>query len=115
MDRRITLLTLAGHSIAGAARFLVEAPRSAVRFEVQTYDRPATVIDQIMLRTVGDMMQRDAWISFVENVARAADGRSADIESSTEELDEHEMHVVDEWAKPLSAQLSRNSTSRGRD
>src|SRR6476646_8870001 len=72
MDRRITLLTVAGHPIAGAVRFLVERNGDAVRFEIQVYDRPASVFDRIMLRTVGEWLQRAAWIGMAENVARAA-------------------------------------------
>jgi NADH dehydrogenase len=108
MDRRITLLTVAGHPIAGAVRFLVEPNGDAVRFEIQVYDRPASVFDQIMLRTVGEWLQRAAWIGLAENVARAAGLESADVQTSQEELSDDELHVVNEWAAMLSAHLSRN-------
>jgi hypothetical protein len=67
-----------------------------------------------MLRTVGEWLQRGAWLAFAENVARAAGGASGTVASSAEDLDERELHLVDEWASTLSARLSRNSTSRGR-
>ena len=114
MDGRLTLLTLAGHPIAGAARFLVTGHTSELRFEVQTYDRPASVVDQIMLRTVGNVLQEATWVGFVQNVVTASGGQPEPMQSSTEELDPHELHVVDEWARALSAQLSRNFTSEGR-
>jgi hypothetical protein len=111
------LLTLAGHPIAGAVRLLTEARGDAVRFEIQVFDRAATVLDEVMLRTVGEWLQRSAWVGLAENVARAAGGPSADVQSDAEELDDAEMKLVDEWAKALSAagQRSRNSTSSGRD
>jgi NADH dehydrogenase len=115
MDRRLTLLTVAGHPIAGAVRFLVEPHDGAVRFEIQVYDRPATVIDQLMMRTVGEWVQRNAWVSTAQRVARAAGGTAGDVEASVDELDDHELELVDEWASTLSAQLSRNATSSGRD
>jgi hypothetical protein len=115
MDRRITLLTVAGHPIAGAVRFSVEPHDDAVRFEIQVYDRPASVFDQIMLRTIGEWLQRTAWLNLAENVARAAGNPSAEVQTSQEELNDDERGVVDEWASTLSAQLSRNSTSSGRD
>jgi uncharacterized protein YbjT (DUF2867 family) len=116
-DGRITLLTLAGHPIAGAVRLLTEARGDAVRFEIQVFDRAATVLDEVMLRTIGEWLQRSAWVGLAENVARAAGGPSADVQSDAEELDDAEMKLVDEWAKALSAagQRSRNSTSSGRD
>lgn len=115
MDRRLTLLTVAGHPIAGAVRFLVEPNEGAIRFEIQVYDRPATVIDQIMKRTLGDWLQRAAWISTAQRVARAAGGSASEVQSRMDELDDHELALVDEWASTLSAQLSRNATSSGRD
>ena len=115
MDRRLTLLTVAGHPIAGAVRFLVEPRDGAIRFEIQVYDRPATVLDQLMMRTVGEWLQRNAWISMARRVARAAGGAAGEVECSSEELDERELALVDEWASTLSAQLSRNATSSGRD
>ena len=115
MDRRITLLTVAGHPIAGAVRFLVEPNDEGLRFEIQVYDRPASVFDQIMLKTVGEWLQRSAWIGLAENVARAAGVESPDVQMSQEELTDDALRVVNEWASILSAQLSRNATSNGRD
>ncbi len=116
-DRRITLLTLAGHPIAGAVRFLVEPVEGragVVRFEIQVYDRAASFVDEIVLRTVGEWFQRASWIGLAESVARAAGGESAGVQSQTDELNEHDAKVVNEWAATLAAQLSRKSTSGGR-
>jgi uncharacterized protein YbjT (DUF2867 family) len=115
MDRRLTLLTVAGHPIAGAVRFLVEPNEDATRFEIQVYDRPATVVDRLIMRALGEWLQRAAWISTAQRVARAAGGSASDVHSSVDELDERELELVDEWASTLSAQLSRNATSSGRD
>ena len=115
MDRRITLLTVAGHPIAGAVRFLVEPAGDGLRFEIQVYDRPASVFDQIMLRTVGEWLQRAAWVGLAENVARVAGRDSMVVQSSQEELTDDELRVVNDWASTLSAHLSRNATSSGRD
>lgn len=115
MDRRLTLLTVAGHPIAGAVRFLVEPRDGALHFEIQVYDRPATVIDQLMMRTVGHWLQQNAWVSTAQRVAGAAGGTASEVQSSSEELDERELELVNDWASALSAQLSRNATSSGRD
>ncbi len=116
-DRRITLLTLAGHPIAGAVRFLVdpvEGRAGAVRFEIQVYDRAASRVDEIMLRTVGEWFQRASWVGLAESVARAAGDASAAVQTESTDLDEHDAKVVNEWAATLAAQLSRKSTSGGR-
>jgi uncharacterized protein YbjT (DUF2867 family) len=114
-ERRITLLTVAGHPLAGAVRFLVEARGDAVRFEIQVYDRPASMIDQLLMRAAGGFLQRAAWIALATNVARAQGGDASEVQTSEEELDERELDVVYKWATELNVQLSRNSTSSGRD
>jgi NADH dehydrogenase len=113
-EGRITLLTVAGHPIAGAVRFLTVQEGDAVRFEIQVYDRAASLLDEIMLRTAGSWLQRQAWIGLAKNVARAAGSEDPEIASTTEVLSGHELEVVNDWAKTLDAQLSRNSASGGR-
>ncbi len=115
MDRRITLLTLAGHPIAGAVRFLVELCDDALRFEVQVYDRPASMFDALLLRSVGQWVQRGVWTELARNVVEAAGGSASAVRVDEETLNDHEREVVNEWAATLSAQLSRKSTSSGRD
>jgi hypothetical protein len=114
-ERRITLLTVAGHPLAGAVRFLVESRGDAVRFEIQVYDRPASMIDQLLMRAAGGFLQRAAGIALATNVARVQGGEASRVQMSEEQLDEHELDVVDKWATELNVQLSRNSTSSGRD
>ena len=114
-EHKITLLTLAGHPIAGAVRFLVETRGDAVRFEVQVYDRPASTIDQVMMAAGGAWLQRGSWVSLAENVAQVAGGTATPVETTEDELDEQEAKMIEEWTASLSAQLSRNSTSSGRD
>ncbi len=113
--RRITMLTVAGHPIAGAVRFLIEERGDALRFEVQVYDRPATMIDQFLMSAAGDWLQREAWIGLAENLARAAGGTATSVQSHEAELDAGEAALIDTWTSELSVQTSRKSTSRGRD
>jgi NADH dehydrogenase len=114
-NRRITFLTVAGHPIAGAVRFFVEPVGETIRFEIQVYDRAASTLDRIMLRTLGESLQRTAWVTVAKNVGRVAGDPSAEVQTSQEELGDDELRAVNEWASTLSAQLSRNATSSGRD
>lgn len=117
-DRRLTLLTVAGHPIAGAVRMLVEQfgpSPNALRFLVEVFVRPASLVDQVAMATVGRFAQHASWIGLVENVARAAGGVSDEPRSSEERLDKDELARIDDWLSGLAAQLSRNAMSGGRD
>ena len=113
-ERRLTLLTVAGHPIAGAVRFQTTPVDGGVRFEVEVFDRPASMIDEVIMRTVGGLLQRSTWIDLAQNVVRASGGEGQ-VQTEEKELSERELDVVSEWARTLSAQLSRNATSSGRD
>ena len=104
-DRRLTMLTVAGHPIAGAVRFLTEPHADAVRFEIQAYARAASPFDELMLRAGGDWVQRASWISMARNVARAAGVPDAEVLTADDELDDNELDLVDRWASALSARL----------
>lgn len=100
--RRITLCTLEGHPLAGAVRFLAEERGDRVRFEVQVYDRPATLIDHLMMRPLGEMLQSTTWEQLVEGVVRTSGGRAADgVEHVEDVLDERQAELVDEWLRDL--------------
>jgi NADH dehydrogenase len=115
MDRRITMLTVAGHPLAGAVRFLVDEENGAPRFEIQVYERSASTVDGIVMRTIGARLQRGVWTGMAQNVAKAAGSAAAEVQTEETTLDDQEASVVQEWAAELSGQLSRNSTSSGRD
>jgi NADH dehydrogenase len=100
-DRRMTLLTLAGHPIAGAVRFLVDPVPGGTRFEIQVYDRAATLLDQVMLSAGGEWLQRAVWVGLAENLARVAGSPEAEVRSSEETLDDRQLRIVDDWAKAL--------------
>ena len=68
-----------------------------------------------MLRTLGEWLQRAAWVGLAENVARVAGDPSAEVQTAQEELNDDQLRVINEWTSTLSAQLSRNATSSGRD
>ena len=100
-ERRFTLMTLEGHPLAGAVRIQTEPVDAATRFEVQVYDRAASVPDLILMRTLGDSLQDRAWTQLIENVVRASGGRSGAVRRSAESLSESEAAVVQRWAEEL--------------
>lgn len=113
-ERRLTLLTVAGHPIAGAVRFQTAPEGDAVHFEIEVYDRPASLIDDVLMRTIGGVLQRSTWVDLARNLVRASGGEGR-VQTEEKPLDERERDLVNDWARTLSAQLSRNTTSSGRD
>ena len=107
-DRRITLLTVAGHPLAGAVRFLFDYFGPDVRFEVQMYDRAANGVDFVAMRTVGDFIQNQTWEAVVENVGRAAGGKLRDgVKSESRSLSDEDAHSVESWLESLVMRLKR--------
>ncbi|MEO6528130.1 MAG: DUF1990 family protein [Gemmatimonadaceae bacterium] len=106
--RRVTLLTLEGHPLAGAVRFLCEPRGDAVRFQVEVYDRPANVIDFLAMRTVGDRLQDHTWSHVVEKVVQISGGSApAEIESESASLDDEESKLIERWVAELALRRKR--------
>ena len=100
-DRRFTLLTVAGHPLAGAVRVQTEPIGDAIRFEVQTYERPASIPDLVLMRTLGGSLQDRAWTHLIQNVVRDTGGRADEVQRSSESLAGSEAAVVQRWAEEL--------------
>lgn len=112
-DRRITFLTLEGHPLAGAVRFLFEHHGADVRFEIQAYDRPANVIDLVAMRTVGDFLQNRTWHAVVENVVRASGGAARDgIKSESASLSDEDARAVESWLDAVVVRMKREEVTK---
>jgi NADH dehydrogenase len=112
-DRRITFLTLEGHPLAGAVRFLFEHHGPDVRFEIQVYDRPSNVVDFIAMRTVGDFLQNRTWNAVVENVVRASGGEARDgIRSESGSLSDEDARTVESWLDAVVVRLKQEEVSK---
>ena len=106
--RVLTLVTLAGHPLAGAVRFLSEARGDDLRFEVQVFDRAASVIDLVAMRTLGDRLQDAAWRELVENVVRRSGGAApAGVQQDDETLDEQQAELIEDWLRELVLERRR--------
>lgn len=106
--RRITMLTLEGHPLAGAVRFLVEDRGELVRFEVQVYDRAANVVDLLAMRTVGDYLQNRSWAALIGNTVAASGGSAANgVEHDSVRLDDDQADRIEEWLEELVVKLRR--------
>jgi NADH dehydrogenase len=71
-DSSLTLVTVAGHPLAGAVTFrFLGAPGVDLRFEVETFERPATLPDALSMLSIGSALQRWNWNTAVRNTAEA--------------------------------------------
>jgi nucleoside-diphosphate-sugar epimerase len=103
-----TLVTLAGHPLAGAIRFLAEQRGDVIRFEVQVYDRPANLADWLIMRTVGDGLQARTWESLVQAMVEESGGAAVtSIQHEETILDENKAERVEEWVKELVLERKR--------
>lgn len=106
--RRVTLLTLEGHPLAGAVRFLCEPRGNAVRFQVEVYDRPANVIDFIAMRAIGDRLQDHTWSHVVEKMIEVSGGSASEgVENETESLDDDEAAAIERWCEEIAMRRKR--------
>jgi len=107
-SRRATLLTLEGHPLAGAVRFLCEPRGQAVRFQVEVYDRPANVIDFIAMRAVGDRLQNHTWSHVVQRMVEISGGSAPNgVEHESATLDEDEAAAIERWCEELAMRAKR--------
>lgn len=99
---KATLVTLAGHPLAGAVRFLSEQRGDKVRFETQVYDRPASLPDWFTMKAGGAAIQSRTWESLVERMIEVSGGAAADgIEHTEEDLNVDQGDLIEDWLRDL--------------
>ena len=102
-ERWMTFVTVEGHPLAAAIRFVTEERAdNVVRFEIQTYDRAGSLMDAVMLAVVGDLLKDATWRAVVQRVIDESKGRALEgVQHSDEVLDGEEAKLVEEWAEAL--------------
>jgi uncharacterized protein YbjT (DUF2867 family) len=104
-----TLVTLAGHPLSGAIRFLSEQISEVIRFQVQVYDRPANLADWLVMRTVGEGVQARSWESLLQEMVTESGAKWASpIQHEEEYLDQDQAERVEEWVKEVVADRKRD-------
>lgn len=109
---KATLVTLAGHPLAGAVRFLSEQRGDHVRFEVQVYDRPANVVDWLAMKTIGESLQGLTWVGLVDRMIEESGGAAPQgVQQDEETLDEDQAELIEAWVKDLVLERRRDSSA----
>jgi NADH dehydrogenase len=102
------LVTLDGHPLAGAIRFLCEQISDLIRFQIQVYDRPANLADWLAMRTVGEGLQATAWESLLQEVIAESGAKLVSpVGHEDEVLDEDQAERIEEWVKELVMERKR--------
>ncbi len=110
--RQATLLTLAGHPLAGAVRFLIEERGEAIRFRIEVYDRAANFIDLVAMRTIGDRLQDRTWTHVVENVIARSAGTATDgVQHDSESLNDAAAREIEKWLEELAVDQKRTENT----
>jgi NADH dehydrogenase len=72
-DTHVTMLTVKGHPIAGLVRFFARDGGGALRFTVEVFARPATVLDFFAIMSIGQLFQDGQWRAVVRRTLALAD------------------------------------------
>lgn len=108
-DTELTLVTVAGHPLAGSNTFrFLGTPGVDLRFEVETCDRSATLLDELAMVPFGGFLKRFTWTTVVEETARMA-GALPPVEV---EIEEHPLTGEEE--KAAAADLEKRVGSLAR-
>ena len=111
-ETEAVLVTLSGHPLAGAVRFLSEQIADRLRFQVQLYDRPANLVDWFLMRTVGEGMQASSWETMLQTLVAESGGTCpSGIRHEEEILDQEKAERVEAWLADLVLARKREHLS----
>ena len=111
-SRKATLVTLAGHPLAGAVRFLCEQRGDHIRFETQVYDRPSNIVDWLAMKTIGGSMQGLTWVGLVKRMVTESGGAAPQgVQQEEENLDEDQASLIEAWVGDLVIERKRSASA----
>ena len=117
-DRVITLLTVEGHPLSGAIRFMVEERGGGIiRFEIRSFTRASNLLDLVGMRTAGFVAQKANWRAVVARVVERSGGQPVDgVNDEAGFLAEEDARGVEQWVDGLVVGLRRaDAPSLGED
>ncbi|HSU12763.1 DUF1990 family protein [Longimicrobium sp.] len=108
-DLAITCITLQGHPLSGAIRFVFEErPGGIIRFEVRSFTRPSDLVDLIGMRTFGKVAQKTTWRSLVGAIVERSGGQGVDgVQEEETRLHGQDAEDVENWVEELVLRKKR--------
>jgi nucleoside-diphosphate-sugar epimerase len=112
--RAATCVTLRGHPLSGAIRFVVEEPAAGVvRFEIRSFTRPSDLVDLIGMRTFGKLAQKATWRSVVQTLVERSGGRADEgVREENTTLEGADAEDVERWVEELVMRKKRDDAPK---
>lgn len=110
-ENAVTCVTLEGHPLSGAIRFMSEDLDGATRFEVRSYTRASDLVDLVGMTLGGHAAQKATWRSMVEEVVRRSGGEAVDgVQDDTMAVPEEEAERIERWVEELVMRRRREES-----
>lgn len=99
---QITLSTVEGHPLAGVVRMRARKNGGGTHFEIETLTRPASILDYVAMKTVGDWLQEANWVEVVGRVVDLVKGHApSGVETEAGKLEDDEAAKVEREIEEL--------------
>lgn len=106
----IVLVTVAGHPLAGAVRFLSENRAIGTLARIEVYARPSDLPHWLAMKAGSDAMQTGMWIETLRNIVQKSGGDpTGEIEVQEETLDDARETLADEWIRRIVDERQRET------
>ncbi|HEX2187798.1 MAG TPA: DUF1990 family protein [Longimicrobiaceae bacterium] len=110
-ERAITCVTLEGHPLSGAIRFIAEEGDGTTRFEVRSYTRASDLVDRVGMALGGHAAQKATWRAMVEEVVRRSGGDAVEgVQDETEAIPRAQAEHVESWVEELVMRRRREES-----
>jgi NADH dehydrogenase len=116
-DDHLTLATLEGHPLAGIVRFIARPDDGSIRFLIEIFSRSANVLDLVMMKAGGTLLQNSVWRQAVERVVARTGGNAPDgVREERAQLEGEEAEAVEVWVAAMVEARKReeNAQATGR-
>jgi nucleoside-diphosphate-sugar epimerase len=108
--RGMTFVTVEGHHLAGAIRFVVRDLGERLRFEIRSYSRSADLVDSLGMVALGRRLQKETWKSVVEAVVERCGGTAAGaVHEEARDLTPREAERVERWVERMVLRRKRRA------
>ncbi|MBW3671421.1 MAG: NAD-dependent epimerase/dehydratase family protein [Acidobacteria bacterium] len=105
---RFTLVTIEGHPLAGAIRFLTETRPGGALIRLEVYARPSDLPHWLAMKAGSDQLQSDMWRTTMNNiVARSGGLIVGKVTEEEEPLDDHRGVLIEEWVERIVSARQR--------
>ncbi len=101
-SNHLTLVTVEGHPLAGAVRFITEPRPAGATLRIEVYARPSDLPHWLAMKAGSSQMQSDMWRTTMRNIIDQSAGQlEREITEEETTLDESRGDLIDEWVNRI--------------